>query len=1232
MSDSEMAGPEIPSRHLCNSEISFSRVKVAGKAIALTFDDGPHPKNTLRLLEILRARGIKATFYVIGSNVERYPEVLRRTIAEGHEIGNHTHTHCRLSELGDAELLTELRRCRDAIRTAAGIEPRTMRPPYGTLLPHQREKVNAELGYPTILWSVDPRDWQKPGPEAICSRIVSGVSAGGIVLAHDPHDGTVDAMPATLDSLIELGYEFVTVSELLAMRLSRGPMPEMAVVVLSVGAPPELGRAVASILDQNTKVELVVVNSGGGDVQARLPGGEHGIKVLSFETILGPGEARNRGIKASEAPFIAFLAADCVAEGNWVAARLRRHREGAEVVASSVVNSHPRSVVAWASHLALFSRRLPGTPAEFAVKYGASYSRHLFHHHGLFDDIRIGEDTEFHERIGPDIVPRWAPEVQTVHANPTSLIAAWRDQYRRGIRSGKFWPQNHMGRTLYRSWRKFRSIFQILEISLHGYERSIAHFSLPLIGLNLLIYELGATRGKRRPDPVSIQHRKACEAIKSKCWQSAHAAWVEADRLAPGRIAPLMGRAKALMKMNRFSEAERVFEELLRHSPELIAGHQGMAIAAGKIGQWEGALAAWSTVERLMPGKPGPKLGLGMALLELHRIDEAQAVFALLSKAFPEHPGGNRGMAAVAMLRCDWSLALVIYENLWTGFGDVEAVRKKVVLLTGLDRFSEAEAVLESLRSPAVKPIIHLNAALAFLEAKHDWSAIMKLLERNQQGLRDHIGLLQRYVNALSMLGRAGEALPMIRHSRAGAANSRETLLLTALLRDRQYNEAGKYLERIWSNKRVGEIPVFLHSSMVTAALEKGGPELAIRVLNRIEVKAPLNSNGNGLRMLGIFHRARLKRLAGLASPDCLHPANPPFESQIIKILAWDSRQISPSNGASIQEITDEFVRWRKTHPAFFPDPSFVLRDALEVAFRIIQAVDAHQPFALLRLGDGEGNLLPYRKPWEAFSEGDRAATQRSWWGHRAPEDHDIALPDTLCDAIRVADVVGIPDLHRVCGVMGSDPVMTLTANGKNARGLLAILDFISRSSRSPSQVLTSCHIHQSLSYWGLWDILLPQMGPVSLITCHGELAEILATRHGIPIEGVHLIPSEQKFSDIFKNTVMGRHYPDFYQDLQGKLSGVRRGQVFLVAAGMLGKIYCKWIKEAGGIAIDVGSAVDFWCGYETRGLNEVSNYRGPTDMAQRLEHLADHDSRLARLVRPISQKVPSNKLPTAAV
>ncbi len=196
---------------------TYTRVKTSRKVIAITFDDGPHPENTPRLLDMLKEREIKATFYVVGNMVKYNPQLLRRMIEEGHEIGNHTVSHGNLARMSDEALLAELRAAHDQIMNETGVVPRTMRPPGGAIKSEQKKLMMEKLGYPTILWSVDPEDWKRPGPAVVTSRLVSGAAPGGILLVHDLHKPTVDAMPSTFDQLLEQGYEFVTVTELIEL-------------------------------------------------------------------------------------------------------------------------------------------------------------------------------------------------------------------------------------------------------------------------------------------------------------------------------------------------------------------------------------------------------------------------------------------------------------------------------------------------------------------------------------------------------------------------------------------------------------------------------------------------------------------------------------------------------------------------------------------------------------------------------------------------------------------------------------------------------------------------------------------------------------------------------------------------------------------------------------------------------------------------------------------------------
>lgn len=197
------------------SKVTWNSGRKDLKVLAMTFDDGPHPQNTPRLLDILKQRNVKATFFTIGNLVDRYPSIARRIVEEGHEIGNHTYTHGNLSKMSEAKVRSELDKGRDSVLRATGVAPKVMRPPYGALYTAQREWVLKAYGYPTILWSVDPLDWKDRNAAIVSNRLISRASPGGILLAHDLHKTTVDAMPKTLDTLLAQGYSFITVSELI---------------------------------------------------------------------------------------------------------------------------------------------------------------------------------------------------------------------------------------------------------------------------------------------------------------------------------------------------------------------------------------------------------------------------------------------------------------------------------------------------------------------------------------------------------------------------------------------------------------------------------------------------------------------------------------------------------------------------------------------------------------------------------------------------------------------------------------------------------------------------------------------------------------------------------------------------------------------------------------------------------------------------------------------------------
>ena len=183
------------------------------KVIALTFDDGPGPY-TAQLLDILDQHGAKATFFLIGSKVSSQANVVRSIHARGHQLGNHSWSHPELPKLPVNQIAGEIDRTNDAIKQSTGVTPTVMRPPYGAVNSAVLEQLRLR-GMSSILWSVDTRDWADRNSDIVCSRAVAGAHPGAIILMHDIHQTSVNAVPCILSTLKQQGYSFVTVQGLL---------------------------------------------------------------------------------------------------------------------------------------------------------------------------------------------------------------------------------------------------------------------------------------------------------------------------------------------------------------------------------------------------------------------------------------------------------------------------------------------------------------------------------------------------------------------------------------------------------------------------------------------------------------------------------------------------------------------------------------------------------------------------------------------------------------------------------------------------------------------------------------------------------------------------------------------------------------------------------------------------------------------------------------------------------
>lgn len=182
--------------------------------IALTFDDGPNKKTTIPILDTLKEYNGAATFFILGNRVSHNVDIVKRMLEEGSEIGNHSYNHKELTKISCEELTEQIINTQNDVVDSTGIEPKLMRPTYGSY----DDNLKSKVGMPLILWSIDTLDWKSRDSKKVANHVLENVKDGDIILMHDIYDFTAEAVKSLVPELIDMGYQLVTVSELFEAR------------------------------------------------------------------------------------------------------------------------------------------------------------------------------------------------------------------------------------------------------------------------------------------------------------------------------------------------------------------------------------------------------------------------------------------------------------------------------------------------------------------------------------------------------------------------------------------------------------------------------------------------------------------------------------------------------------------------------------------------------------------------------------------------------------------------------------------------------------------------------------------------------------------------------------------------------------------------------------------------------------------------------------------------------
>jgi len=186
------------------------------KVCALTFDDGPHPQVTSSILDTLKKHNIRATFFVVGKNVEKHPALMNRIRNEGHDVGNHTYSHARLSFCNKTAMFREIEKLETILHKTIGEGSVYLRPPHGRLMGEQKALLETRHPWKVIMWDICTYDWELSETEPILSNIKGNLKPGSIILLHDVHLNTATSLSAIIHLIESEGYRCLTISELLS--------------------------------------------------------------------------------------------------------------------------------------------------------------------------------------------------------------------------------------------------------------------------------------------------------------------------------------------------------------------------------------------------------------------------------------------------------------------------------------------------------------------------------------------------------------------------------------------------------------------------------------------------------------------------------------------------------------------------------------------------------------------------------------------------------------------------------------------------------------------------------------------------------------------------------------------------------------------------------------------------------------------------------------------------------
>lgn len=596
--------------------------------------------------------------------------------------------------------------------------------------------------------------------------------------------------------------------------------------------------------------------------------------------------------------------------------------------------------------------------------------------------------------------------------------------------------------------------------------------------------------------------------------------------------------------------------------------------------------------------------------------EKAEEVFEYLQRKYPGRMAGHEGLVIVAKKNGRWDLVIERLDKAMENFPDhFEFFSQQVDALTHTGADQKAlELVQSSKHRFPDGPMMALVEAKCYYR-KYDFQSAKTVLDAAAEKNPDHLELRIAQANICWKLGNYPEAKEILQWVRPRLAFKKGRLFynfsipyIDVLLAEGELPELQRFFENALSAKiRYREI-ILGYTQLLLGQKEY---DTASAFLEKLILEKSRDLGLRDYAML-VFEVEKIKNMQSIDLAKNTLLAETSGADDLLAFLKKTELKLQahPDFNQSknhLTEVLTALAQLSAKHPSFL-NTAVSPSETYQLALHIIAQIKARTPFSFIRLGDGEGHFLPYESGVQQFQKQDRLSSQKIWWGAERIDDQNWKqLEAGYLSAIREADLLGIPGPWRCCLTFSNIQNGNASLN-LEARGLKAILNLLDRDPEdgntelapAPVYTLTSCHVHSHFEDLGLWTMIMNEIESCSVISCHPSIVQAMKTKFGLSVSKFYPIPAEFKYSPLFEpeSKMEKPHFPDRFEATCSDISVDYPGEVFLVAAGFLGKFYCRKIKEKGGIALDVGSAADYWMNYKTR---VWTKYPGPIFFGKRV-------------------------------